>query len=417
MRGPIARGTIRTSFVLGLRLLVQAGTLLIVARMLGPHQFGAFAGVAALAVLLGTLSTFGTHLVLLGEMSKDTARRDAILRWAIPATLATGVVMLAVYLTVCYTVLSESGIALVFLIAIGAAETLLQPLVTLLSSEHLARGRIAFSQLLQITAPSMRLIAAAAIFLLAPDHPFSVYAIAYLLASALALFAVLGAAPSTVPLPAQWRMPRTTEIRHAFSFAILNVTKAGPAELDKTLATKLLPLSSAGVYSAAARIVGASALPVIAMTLSSLPRLFRSELEPSHHTGRLLHWMLGVALAYGVALAAMLWICAPVFDWIFGAGYDGISRMLRLLCLAIPALALRLVSGNALMAIGKPWMRAGFEIAGLLVLAVASVWMSQRFGAIGLPLALAASEWSMCLMGIGLVTMVRQQTRHQPHAS
>ena len=63
MQGPIARGTIRTSFVLGLRLLVQADMLLIVARMLGPHQFGAFAGVAALAVILGTLLTFGIHLV------------------------------------------------------------------------------------------------------------------------------------------------------------------------------------------------------------------------------------------------------------------------------------------------------------------------------------------------------------------
>ena len=50
MTGPIARGTLRTTFVPGLRLPVQAGTLLLVARMLGPQQFGAFAGVAALMV-------------------------------------------------------------------------------------------------------------------------------------------------------------------------------------------------------------------------------------------------------------------------------------------------------------------------------------------------------------------------------
>ncbi|MGH8403185.1 MAG: lipopolysaccharide biosynthesis protein, partial [Gammaproteobacteria bacterium] len=59
-KGPIARGTIRTGIVLGLRLLVQAGTLLLVARLLGPREYGAFAGVAALAVMLGTLATFGT---------------------------------------------------------------------------------------------------------------------------------------------------------------------------------------------------------------------------------------------------------------------------------------------------------------------------------------------------------------------
>lgn len=71
LKGPIARATIRTSFVLVLRLIVQSGTLLLVARMLGQELFGAFAGMATLAVLMGAFSTFGTHLVLLGEASKN----------------------------------------------------------------------------------------------------------------------------------------------------------------------------------------------------------------------------------------------------------------------------------------------------------------------------------------------------------
>ena len=50
MKGPIARGTVRTSFVLGLRVLVQAGTLLLIARTLRPDRFGAFAGAPASAI-------------------------------------------------------------------------------------------------------------------------------------------------------------------------------------------------------------------------------------------------------------------------------------------------------------------------------------------------------------------------------
>ena len=53
LSGPIAQSTLKTTAVLGVRLFVQAGTLLIVARMLGPEQFGVFVGVAALAVMLG----------------------------------------------------------------------------------------------------------------------------------------------------------------------------------------------------------------------------------------------------------------------------------------------------------------------------------------------------------------------------
>src|SRR5690348_9623034 len=100
MRGPIAQGTLRTSLVFGLRLVVQAGTLLLVARALGPDSFGAFAGVAALAVMLGTLATFGTHLLLLGEVSREPSRRTEILRHAVPLTLLCGGILLAVYLLI-----------------------------------------------------------------------------------------------------------------------------------------------------------------------------------------------------------------------------------------------------------------------------------------------------------------------------
>src|SRR5690625_5103504 len=100
-KGPIARGTVRTRVVLGLRLVVQAGTLLIVGRRLGPGAFGVFAGVAALAVLLGTLSTFGMHLVLLGEVSKDPARRGEVLPYAIPASLLCGSLLLGIYCSIC----------------------------------------------------------------------------------------------------------------------------------------------------------------------------------------------------------------------------------------------------------------------------------------------------------------------------
>ena len=94
LNGPIARATIRTSFVLGLRLIVQAGTLLLVARMLGPEQFGAFAGVAALAMLLGVLASFGTTWILLSELTNSLKQRSPVLAYALPTTLICGIFLL-----------------------------------------------------------------------------------------------------------------------------------------------------------------------------------------------------------------------------------------------------------------------------------------------------------------------------------
>lgn len=47
--GPIARSTLWTLAVFGLRLVVQVSMLFLLARYLGPAAYGEFAAVAALA--------------------------------------------------------------------------------------------------------------------------------------------------------------------------------------------------------------------------------------------------------------------------------------------------------------------------------------------------------------------------------
>ena len=403
MTGPIARGTIRTTFVLGLRLAVQAGTLLLVARMLGPDEFGAFAGVAALAVMLGTLSTFGTHLVLLGEVSKEPARRAQVLPYAVPTTLLCGGALLALYLALCLTVLRHANVALPVLLAIGITEMWLQPLFSLPATEHLALERTARSQLLSTLPLALRLLAAVMVVLVHPAEPLALYGYGYLAASVIALIVATPTMPAPWPSPRHWRLPNKPEWRETAGYAALAITATSPAELDKTLATSLLPLAASGLYAAAARVVGAATLPVIALLLSAMPRLFREGQDQPQRTARLVRWIFAAAFAYSVVLAVALWIAAPAFVWLFGAKYTGIQHMIHWLCLAVPGMALRIAAGSVLMALGKPWMRAGFEVAGLAVLLVAAIALTPRFGAIGMPLALACSEWAMTAIGGALV--------------
>lgn len=405
--GPIARSTIRTSFVLGLRLLVQAGTLLLVARLLGPQQLGAFAGLAAMAVILGTLSTFGSHLLLLGAVSKDAARRAEVLPYAIPCTLICGSGLLALYLLTSRLALPDVRVPGVALAVIGATEILLQPLFGLAAIEHLALGRIARSQLLTLLPLALRLAAAASIALLRPSEPLAAYAYGCLVASCVALAIAKATMPAPWPTPSAWRFPSKTELREAAGYAALAITATSPAELDKTLAARLLPLSEGGLYTAGARVIGAAILPVMAMMLSTLPRLFRDGRDHPERTARLLRWIFAASLAYSIALAVVLWFAAPAVVWLFGEKYDGIQLTLRWLCLAVPGMALRIAAGSVLMALGKPWARAGFEVGGLIILIFAAVALTPRFNAAGMPIALACSEWGMAVAGYFLLLVKR----------
>lgn len=414
--GPIARGTIRTSLVLGLRLIVQAGTLLVVARMLGPNQFGAFAGVAALAVILGTLSTFGTHLVLLGEVSREPTRRDQVLAYAVPSTLLCGSALLALYLLICALVLDEASITFDVLLTIGVTEVWLQPLFGLPAMEHLALGRIARSQLLTTLPLALRFLAAATVFMLHLAEPLAAYAYGYFVASVIALAIATVTMPGHWPRWSSWRLPSKAELRNTAGYAALNITAAGPAELDKTLAAKLLPLASAGLYAVGARVIGAVTLPVIAMMLSALPRLFREGQDKPKRTAHLLRWVLGTTLAYSLALAVTLWLTAPVFVWLFGPKYDGLQHTIHWLTLAVPGMALRISAGSVLMALGRPWMRVGFEIVGIVVLVIASTVLAERYPAAAMPIALACSEWAMTLLGWAFVfTCMRSGQREEQH--
>ena len=394
--------------VLGLRLFVQAGTLLLVARMLGPHDFGAFAGVASLAVMLGTLSTFGTHIVLLAEVSREPQRRASVLPFALSTTLICGSLLFALYLLLATTLLGEAGIGISVLIALGLAELILQPLLNLPGVEHQGHGRIATSQLL-ITLPlALRLLAAGTVWLLHPVDPLRDYAWGYLGASALALLIATLSLRQAWPALRDWRLPRLAELRHAAGYAVLNLTATGPAELDKTLALKLLPLAAAGVYAASARVIGALTLPVIALMLSAMPRLFREGQADPARSARLLRWVFAAALGYSLLLAALLWVAAPLFDLLFGTRYQAIGETIRWLTLAVPGMALRIAAGSALMALGKPWMRVGFELGGLAVLAAAAMLLAPRWALSGMPLALACSEWSMAMLGWLLISASRR---------
>ncbi|AGG88080.1 lipopolysaccharide biosynthesis protein [Rhodanobacter denitrificans] len=408
LRGPIAKGTIRTTFVLGMRLVVQAGTLLIVARMLGPQQFGAFAGVSALAVILGTLSTFGTHVVLIKSVSSDRSSRHDILAYAIPITTICGCVLLGIYLSTVLLALPETGIPMAALIAIGVTELLMQPLYGLPIAERLAMGQVARSQLMQVLPLALRLITAAAVFMLAPANPLAAYAAGYFAASLVALGFAAMITRDCWPPVRRWRLPSQRELRHTAGYAASNFTSNGPGELDKTLAAKLLPLAMAGLYSAGARVIGAATLPVVAMVLSAVPRLFREGRAQPKRTAHLLRWVFGAALAYGLVLASIMRLIAPCFDWIFGAKYHGLDTMIQWLCLAIPGITLRLAAGTVLVTLDKPWLRVGYEIAGLTVLVVAASILATTVGTVGMPLALALSEWLMAAVGIGLIVKMQR---------
>lgn len=405
MISDIARSTLRTTLVLALRLSIQAGNLLAVTRLLGPGGFGTFAGTAALAIMLGALSSWGSHLVLLREMSRDAATGERVLPFALGATVACGSFLLLVFLAITRVFLPSTNIELPVLLAIGAAELWLQPLLVLASIDLQADGKIASSQLLLTLPLTLRLAGTVLIMESQPARPLETYAVIYIVASVISLLVGLRRLVRPWPSPSRWRLPCGHEWRDACGFAALNLSAMGPTELDKTLALRLLPLPVAGVYAASARVIGALVLPVMALMLATLPRLFRD--SHRRRARALLRGILVSALIYGVFAVGLLLASAQALEWMFGRRYEGMASILHWLAIAVPGMALRIAAGNALMSGSYPWLRAGTELLGLVVLCTTAMFLVPINHQAGMPLALACSEWSMAIAGWILVLRKR----------
>lgn len=404
LKGPIILGTIRTSFVLGLRLIVQAGTLFLLASSLGPDGFGLYAGLGAMAVLLGTLSNFGTHLTLLRDISRASPDVDAALRLALGTTAFCGSVLLLFYVVLSQALLPIPNGAYWIVLYLGIAEVVLQPFLVVAAMERHGRGQVARSQVLLIQPLLLRLLVILTIAGLAPENPLSWYALGHLCAITLPLgYVIWSAAPLTWREPVQWRVARRSDWRRLAGYAVMNASANGVAELDKMLAARLLSFGAAGVYSAASRVVGSLVLPVIAMVLAAMPRLFRDGMA----AGKSLHyWLFASAAAYGLLAAAVMMLAAPWIESLLGAAYAGVSELIHLLAFAIPAVSMRAAATNILTTLGRPWLRVCLELIGWLVIVALALAFVRSHGNSGLALSVICAEWLLAVGSVALISMI-----------
>ena len=393
-RGKLVSSTFEAGAVLGVRLLAQAGSLIVLARTLGPAAFGAFAALSALAVLLGSLSTFGSTLALLRAVSSSDPDTQRATQLAWSSILSLGMALLGAYWILCGIIHIGAGVPGLAVLAIGVTEVLLIPTLQIPSAFRQGSGAIAQSQWIVTSPLLLRFGVAAVVSYTNVVQPLLAYAIGYLAVTSLLVMAVVAATPHVKPRPSTWGgLLARAPLCELSGFAALNLTALGPNEVDKVLATHVLQPGESGIYAASARVAHAMVLPVIALLMAALPRLFRD--GKTLQGTKLQRAIFLAALGYGLFGSIALWIAAPVLPLVFGAAYLPLVPMARWLSPIVLGSSLRIAAGYILMTVNQPWRRAGVEILGLLLLAALAWPMTSLLGRIGMPLSVTAAEYVM----------------------
>lgn len=406
-RGRLAVNTGLALFWQLVRVSAQALWLLAMARKLGAQGYGLFAGIAGLATFLGAFSGLGLGLLLLRVVARDPDKFGrywyAGLRWTVGS--GAGIASIFVALSVLVT---HAATDLAALIAIGISEALLFPLVSFCAFAFNAHERSGYAAALPALTAGIRFLGAL-VFLLSPmDASLTHYSLIHLVTTSIAALGALAVTRATLRPDAGRHGVTRREIADGLGYSSVWAVTNALTSLDKTLVLHLAGGVVAGLYASAYRLIMIFALPVDALAMSALPRVFRHNTAPD--TGRrLIVLLFATSLVFSAIAALLVHVAAVVLPWLLGPSFSDAVTTARMLAWLLPAYALRMLGGNILLGLDGQWLRLVIESSGIAMLCAFAGVFVPHYGLVGATRMIVTTEGCLALL---TWTVIALRLRH-----
>src|SRR3954470_23685682 len=296
---PLAKNTLWMFLGQGLRIIVQAIYFIVIARLLGPTQYGAFTAVIALVAILAPFASLGFGNLLIKNVVRDRSTfavcwGNALLVAAVSGSLLLGAVLLV------GRVALPASIPTGLILAIAVADLLGYRILDLGGQAFQAFERLGMTALINIVPNIARCAAAVIMAVLAPHASAFEWGLLYCASTIAAMLAVLAIVSVKLgpPRVAARAIPPQLKEGSYFSFGLSAQTIYN--DVDKTMLARLASLDAAGIYGAAYRLIDVSFVPVGALTIASYPRFFHHGSEGLEASLKFAKRIMKFSALYGV---------------------------------------------------------------------------------------------------------------------
>jgi O-antigen/teichoic acid export membrane protein len=399
--GRLAKGTLAMTAGMGLRSLVQAVVFLIVARVLGVADYGAYAAVSALSSAFGCFSGWGTQTLMLRDVSRNLDSFAAAWGRTLTAIVMSSPILFAIYIPFAWAVL-PAGVSLPVIAFVGLADLVFVPVGQAAITAYQGHERLGRAAHLSLIPVLPRLAGAVALLpltiVLPDDMRLSVWAALYAVA---ALAATLYA----------WRMVRKdlgpadkpswlyvwSSLHEGIPFAFGGAALRIYADIDKMMLARLATLEAAGAYSAGYRVADLATIPVLSLLTAAMPRFFRDGERSVHATLAYAHRILPVPLAYSILAGLGLYLSAGILPLLLGAGYvDAVPALQWLAWLQVVSLP-RLFLQTLLIGGDRQNYAVNILAGGSILNIALNLWLIPLWSWRGAATATYAAEITMAL--------------------
>jgi excisionase family DNA binding protein len=399
----LTAGTARMATATGVRQVLSTAALAItaalVARYLGPRNFGIYAGGTSGYNLANSITDLGFSLVLVREMSRRPADE--------PRLMGT-----AIYAQILWSVVLSCGLVLLGVLAGGERGLVMFALSPAIALNGLAVSRQIFSVRFRATPllvmdVSTTILQCAIMVALAVAHaPVVVLAINLSAWTSISGILALVLARKMVAVSVPTRPEVLAFIRTAIPLGIASVLASLYFIIDQTLLGWLVSPTELGHYAAAVRLLTiVVTIPGFIMSAGvvGLSASGKDRVRLSRFAATLAHWIAVSALPLSVALAVF---ARPAVLLLFGSHYLAAVPLVRILMIAGLLAFVSNVLGIVLMTQGIVRPQILFNAISLAVNVTGNVLLAPRYGVV-------ASAWLTVLseaivISYGIVVLRRR---------
>ncbi len=395
-----------------LRAGVQLLYFVLIARALGSAQYGSFVAVTALVAIVAPFASWGSGNLLIKHTVRDRQAFPTYWGAAVATTLTTSLALTLLIVAVAQLALPP-GLPLALLLLVALSDLLFARLIDVSGQAFQAFHRLDRTAALQLLPALVRLAAAALLFVLPVPKTALVWSSLFFVSTVVsAVCAVLWVRRDLGWGPLSLR-PVGREAREGGAFALSLSAQSIYNDIDKIMLARLVSTEAAGVYAAAYRIVDTAFTPVRSVLYAAYARFFQRGQAGLRGSAAFALQLLPWTGGYGLLIAAVLWLCAPVLPLLFGADFAATADVLRWLSPLVLLKTLHYFAADALTGAGYQGTRSAVQVGVAVLNGLLNLWLLPRYGWLG---AVWASLGSDALLAIVLWGIVGIKARTSVHA-
>lgn len=404
----LVRNTLWMFLGQGLRLVIQGGCFVVIARSLGASNYGAFIGAVSLVAIVSPFATLGFGNLLIKNVVRDRRLFPQCWGNALLMSVISGAILLIVISGVARFALPASiPTALVFLVAVSDLFAARVTDVACLAFQSFEQ--MGWTARINITLSVLRL-AGAIVAVKIWAHPTALqWGVLYCAASCVCAVFSIVVVGQRFGRPRLNRVAMRSELAEGFHFATGLSAQTIYNDLDKTMLARLSTLDATGIYAAAYRLIDVAFVPVRSLLWAASPGYFRAGEHGIQASVGYMKRLLPRAVAYALLVLIAMVAAAPLVPRILGPEYARSIEALRWLALIPLMRTIHTFYGDALAVAGHQKVRMHLQVLIAVANGIINLVVIPMYSWRGAVWSSLASDFLLLVAMVSAVTFLSRE--------